>query len=51
MRIFISYRRADSAAEAGRLYDRLVEQFGRRNVFMDVDDIGPGEDCFRGRSA
>ncbi len=44
MRIFISYRRADSAAEAGRLYDRLAEQFGRRNVFMDVDDIGPGED-------
>ncbi len=42
--IFISYRRADSADAAGRLYDRLAEQFGDQNVFMDVDDIGPGED-------
>ena len=43
-RIFISYRRADSADAAGRLYDRLAEQFGGHNVFMDVDDIRPGED-------
>ncbi|MGH2504966.1 MAG: hypothetical protein ACRDID_20845 [Ktedonobacterales bacterium] len=27
--IFISYRRADSASETGRLYDRLVERYGR----------------------
>jgi hypothetical protein len=44
MRIFVSYRRADSADAAGRLYDRLAEQFGQHNVFMDVDDIRPGED-------
>ena len=40
--IFISYRRDDSAAHAGRLYDRLAAHFGAENVFMDVDDIQPG---------
>lgn len=43
-RIFISYRRADSAAESGRLYDRLAAVFGADNVFKDVDDIPPGAD-------
>lgn len=43
-RIFISYRRADSAMAAGRLYDHLVDHFGDENVFMDIDDIPPGED-------
>jgi hypothetical protein len=42
--IFISYRREDSAAYAGRLYDRLSAQFGADQVFMDVDDIPPGAD-------
>ena len=42
--IFISYRREDSAAYAGRLYDRLCAQFGAEQVFMDVDDIPPGAD-------
>lgn len=42
--IFISYRREDSAAYAGRLYDRLCAQFGADQVFMDVDDIPPGAD-------
>ncbi|MCB9453203.1 MAG: SUMF1/EgtB/PvdO family nonheme iron enzyme [Anaerolineaceae bacterium] len=41
-RIFISYRRADSNAIAGRIHDRLVEAFGEENVFKDVDDILPG---------
>lgn len=40
--IFISYRREDSAAYAGRLYDRLCARFGADQVFMDVDDIPPG---------
>lgn len=40
--IFISYRRADSASEAGRLYDRLVERYGESGVFKDVDSIPPG---------
>jgi hypothetical protein len=42
--IFISYRREDSAAYAGRLYDRLSAHFGADKVFMDVDDIPPGAD-------
>lgn len=42
--IFISYRRDDSAANAGRLCDRLGAEFGADRVFMDVDDIPPGAD-------
>jgi len=42
--IFISYRRADSMAYTGRIYDRLVTAFGARHVFKDVEDIPPGED-------
>jgi TIR domain len=43
-RIFISYRRADSGAWAGRLHDRLREHFGRDDIFMDIDTIEPGLD-------
>ena len=43
-RIFISYRREDSGASAGRLHDRLREHFGRDNIFMDIDTIEPGLD-------
>lgn len=43
-KVFISYRREDSAGYAGRLYDRLAAQFGLDRVFMDIDTIGPGED-------
>ncbi len=42
--IFISYRRTDSMAYTGRIYDRLVNAFGARQVFKDVEDIPPGED-------
>jgi hypothetical protein len=42
--ICISYRREDSAAYAGRLYDRLSAHFGADQVFMEVDDIPPGAD-------
>lgn len=41
--IFISYRRDDAAAYAGRLYDGLRERYGEDHVFMDVDRIQPGE--------
>src|SRR5260370_24118317 len=41
-KVFISYRRADSASICGRIYDRLVAKFGRKNVFKDVDDIPAG---------
>lgn len=44
VRIFISYRRDDSADVTGRLYDRLVARFGRERVFKDVDSIPLGVD-------
>jgi uncharacterized membrane protein YhaH (DUF805 family) len=43
-RIFINYRRGDSQAAAGRLNDRLLQHFGRDQVFMDVEAIEPGVD-------
>ncbi|HJQ30682.1 MAG TPA: DUF4440 domain-containing protein [Pyrinomonadaceae bacterium] len=42
--IFISYRRDDSVGHAGRLYDRLSDHFGGDQIFMDIDQIEPGED-------
>jgi len=42
--IFISYRRENAAAHAGRLCDRLTHLLGEDRVFMDVQDIQPGED-------
>lgn len=42
--IAISYRREDSSAVTGRLYDRLQVEFGKRNVFMDFDSIPFGVD-------
>jgi hypothetical protein len=42
--IFISYRRGQTAANAGRLYDRLSDRFGEDSVFMDVDSIAIGVD-------
>ena len=41
-RIFISYRRNDSAAASGRIYDRLCMAFGEKAIFKDVDAIPPG---------
>jgi TIR domain len=40
--VFISYRRDDSAASAGRIFDRLIDRFGEENVFRDIDTIEPG---------
>jgi hypothetical protein len=42
--VFLSYRREDTQHIAGRLADRLVDQFGAEQVFMDVDSIEPGTD-------
>jgi hypothetical protein len=42
--IFISYRRDDDPAFAGRLYDKLTATFGPENVFIDVDAIELGLD-------
>ena len=41
-KIFISYRRDDSAGYAGRVMDRLVREFGGDLLFMDVDTIPLG---------
>lgn len=43
-RLFLSYRRDDSAGFAGRLADAMEAEFGAGSVFRDVDDIRPGED-------
>jgi hypothetical protein len=42
--IFISYRREDTEGHAGRLFEVLVERFGKDSVFMDVAGIEPGRD-------
>jgi hypothetical protein len=43
-RIFISYRRQETAYAAGWLFDRLAERFGPDQIFKDVDSIELGED-------
>jgi len=47
-RIVVSYRRLDSAAIAGRIFDRLSQRYGDSSVFMDIDNIPAGVD-FRDR--
>src|ERR1041385_3948248 len=42
--IFISYRRSDSSAISGRIYDRLTKAFGKAHVFKDSYNIAHGED-------
>ena len=43
-KILISYRREDSTDVTGRIYDRLIQQFGQGAVFKDVDSIPFGVD-------
>jgi hypothetical protein len=43
-KIFICYRRADSQSATGRIYDHLVQAFGKNAVFIDVDSIPAGVD-------
>jgi len=43
-RIAISYRRDDSAAITGRIFDRLVARYGSDSVFRDIDNIPLGVD-------
>ena len=42
-KIFISYRRDDSAVRAHSLNAELVTAFGEQQVFFDVKDIKPGD--------
>jgi TIR domain len=43
-RIFISYRREETAYPAGWLFDRLAGHLGAGQVFKDVDSIQLGDD-------
>lgn len=42
--LFVSYRRADTAAYAGRLRDSLSAHIDRERIFMDIDTISGGVD-------
>jgi hypothetical protein len=43
-RVFISYRRDESAGYAGRIADSFEEYFGEDKVFRDIDSLEPGLD-------
>ena len=43
-KIIVSYRRSDTQAIAGRIYDRLSAYYGDESVFMDIDKIPVGTD-------
>jgi hypothetical protein len=45
--IVISYRRADTAATAGRIRDCLVREYGEASVYMDVESIPSGVEDYR----
>lgn len=47
-KIFVSYRRKSSEGITGRIVDRLVAQYGKDSVFVDIDSIAAGAD-FRER--
>ena len=42
-KVFVSYRRDDARDMAARIRDRLADTFGEANVFMDVDNLLPGQ--------
>lgn len=44
VKIFISYRRADSNEESRFIYHALASRFGKENIFRDKDRIPKGHD-------
>ena len=42
-KIFVNYRRDDSAAHALNVAQYLEREFGSRNVFIDVDRMKAGQ--------
>ncbi len=44
MKIFISYRRADSKYVVDRIRERLISAFGQERVFRDIESIPLGTD-------
>ncbi len=43
VRLFMSYRRSDSAGYAGRVFEGLESRLGPEHIFKDLTSIGPGE--------
>ncbi len=43
-RVFISYRRGDTAGQTGRLLDALERRFGADVFFRDIEGLEPGVD-------
>jgi hypothetical protein len=43
-KIFISYRRDDSAHVTDRIYEAFAGHFGKENIFKDVDSLPVGRD-------
>ena len=43
-KIFISYRRQDTDASAGRLYDTMSQNYNPESLFKDIDSIPLGAD-------
>ena len=41
--LLISYRRADTQQATGRIRERLADQYGAENIFLDVDNIATGQ--------
>lgn len=46
-KVFVSYRRDDSAGYAQALYRELLQHFSSDLLFMDVDSLEPGVDFVR----
>lgn len=44
MKIFVSYRRADSKYVVDRIRDRLISAYGQQSVFRDIESIPLGTD-------
>jgi hypothetical protein len=42
-KIFVNYRRDDAAGDARGVRDALAAKFGEASVFMDVDNLRPGQ--------
>ncbi|HEX6361893.1 MAG TPA: toll/interleukin-1 receptor domain-containing protein [Albitalea sp.] len=45
--LFVSYRRSDAPAAAGRIAHDLTEHFGQRRVFLDIHGIAPSRPWVR----
>jgi hypothetical protein len=41
-KVFISYRRSDTKQMAGRVYERLSDEFSEQEIFFDIDTIPMG---------